>query len=191
MRGLAFFTTMVLPSKSDSLSSPIAAYASLSMTSDEGKNVFKEVLNSPYMPQVIVSTGNLDNRLMQWVFSQPDETTNEVADDSRYERPELSDNFVEAGTQSEIRLSVIWRQLFKLTEVGIHDNFFELGGHSLLAIQAIAAIREEFNTSLSIEIFLELGTIEKTASHLDALEWARSDVAEKFENNDNREEFEL
>jgi acyl carrier protein len=108
-----------------------------------------------------------------------------------YERPELSSNFVVAETQSQIQLSDIWKGLFKLNEIGIHDNFFELGGHSLLAIQAVAAIREDFNTSISIDKFLELGTIAKMASHIDALEWVKSDAAEKFVGDDTRDEFEL
>ena len=60
-----------------------------------------------------------------------------------------------------------------------------------MAIQAAAAIREEFNTSISIDKFLELGTIAEIASHIDALEWVKSDAVEKFAGDDSRDEFEL
>ena len=168
-----------------------AAPAALFMTASESKDVLRELLNRPLMPQVIISTGDLDARLLQWLYSQPGEVEKEVVDNRNYERPQLSSVLVEAQTPSQSRLSVIWQQLFKLNEIGINDNFFELGGHSLLAIQMIAAIREEFNTSIPIEVFLELGTIEKIASHLDTLEWVKSDAEEAYANDDSRDEFEL
>ena len=143
------------------------------------------------MPQVIISTGDLDARLLQWAYSQSSEAEKEDVDNRKYERPQLSSVLVEAQTPSQSRLSVIWKQLFKLNEIGINDNFFELGGHSLLAIQMIAVIREEFNTSIPIEKFLDLSTIEKIASYLDTLDWVKSDAGEAYANDDTRDEFEL
>lgn len=167
-----------------------AAGSRFFLTADEGQKLLAQIFNSPIMPQLIISTGDLDARLEQWVYSLPAESDGAVADDNRYERPELSTGFSEAETQTQLQLSAIWKDLFKLSQIGIHDNFFELGGHSLLAVQAVAAIRDRFHTSLSIEKFLELGTIEKIASHIDALTWARSDERE-FADDETREEFEL
>jgi NADP-dependent 3-hydroxy acid dehydrogenase YdfG/acyl carrier protein len=166
----------------------------------EGVEVFKRILAAATVPQVAVSTYELTLLMPQRVtdiHSEKDvalvsgESVSPAPTENVYERPELSSNFVVAETQSQIQLSDIWKGLFKLNEIGIHDNFFELGGHSLLAIQAVAAIREDFNTSISIDKFLELGTIAKMASHIDALEWVKSDAAEKFVGDDTRDEFEL
>jgi acyl carrier protein len=143
------------------------------------------------MPQVIISTGDLDARLRQWVYPEAVEPAKEASDIRRYERPELSCRFEEARTPSQIQLAEIWKWLFKLNQIGIHDDFFELGGDSLLAIRVIAEIREKFNTSLSIDKLFELNTIDKLASHLEALEWLKYDAEEKFASDETRKEFDL
>ena len=38
----------------------------------------------------------------------------------------------------EATLAVIWKDVLKLDEVGVHDDFFEIGGDSLLSIRLIA-----------------------------------------------------
>ena len=52
------------------------------------------------------------------------------------------------GTESEIILANIWKELIGVAQVGLHDNFFELGGHSLLAIQAIARIKKALGVQI-------------------------------------------
>ncbi len=41
-------------------------------------------------------------------------------------------------TETERRLVEIWREVFKVEQIGIHDNFFALGGDSILSIQIVA-----------------------------------------------------
>lgn len=46
-------------------------------------------------------------------------------------------------TSQETQLSVIWREVMGLDEVGPEDDFFELGGDSILAIQIVSRARRE------------------------------------------------
>ncbi|NHB90366.1 non-ribosomal peptide synthetase, partial [Photorhabdus tasmaniensis] len=43
--------------------------------------------------------------------------------------------------ETEIALSVIWRELLGVEQVSRHDSFFALGGHSLLAVRMIERLR--------------------------------------------------
>ena len=46
--------------------------------------------------------------------------------------PTLPDRpYVAPQTETEKKLSEIWKQILHLEQVGVQDNFFELGGHSL------------------------------------------------------------
>ena len=168
-----------------------AAAGAFYMTAEEGSRVFGEILDSQALPQLVISSGDLGQRLTQWVYALPSESSAADGDDDRYERPELSSEFAEAETETQLRLSEIWMNLFKLSEIGVQDNFFELGGHSLLAVQAVASIRDKFDVNLSIEKFLELGTIDRMAAHIDALKWVKSDAPGEHADDENREEFEL
>ena len=168
---------------------------------DEGIEVFRRILAGATVPQVAVSTYELSARMPRRVsdihaekdaaLEMETSETLSAATARHYERPELSCRFEEARTPSQIQLAEIWKWLFKLNQIGIHDDFFELGGDSLLAIRVIAEIREKFNTSLSIDKLFELGTIDKLASHLEALEWLKYDAEEKFTSDESRKEFDL
>ena len=170
--------------------------SALMLSVSEGQQVFERILNLPRLAQLIISTGDLETRLKQWIYSgvnkEIDGSTGGAIEKANYERPVLSSNLVEAETETQKEMSEIWVSLFNIKEIGIHDNFFELGGHSLLAVQAVAVIREKFDANLTIDKFLELGTVEKIASHIDALKWIANDLSDKSASvDDNRNEFEL
>jgi amino acid adenylation domain-containing protein len=46
-------------------------------------------------------------------------------------------------TETEVILANIWRDILKVSNVGVADKFFDLGGHSLLSIQMIARVERE------------------------------------------------
>ncbi|MBT6225659.1 MAG: amino acid adenylation domain-containing protein, partial [Candidatus Scalindua sp.] len=49
-----------------------------------------------------------------------------------------TEEFVEAGTDTEEILAQIWAEILGVEQVGVHDNYFELGGDSILSIQIIS-----------------------------------------------------
>ncbi|MCB9252333.1 MAG: non-ribosomal peptide synthase/polyketide synthase [Flavobacteriales bacterium] len=75
--------------------------------------------------------------------------------------------FVQATTETEMRLTEIWKDLLNKDTIGIHDNFFELGGHSLLVIRLLAAIKKKYEVQLSIATFFELGNIENLSGYIE------------------------
>ena len=73
--------------------------------------------------------------------------------------PELSDKFVAPRTSIEKTLALVWAEVLKVEQVGIHDNFFELGGHSLLATQVISRLQSAFQISLPLRYLFKSPTV--------------------------------
>ncbi|MBG1264975.1 non-ribosomal peptide synthetase, partial [Nostoc sp. WHI] len=72
---------------------------------------------------------------------------------------EQEDKFVAPRNPTEETLALIWSQVLRLEQVGIHDDFFELGGHSLLATQVISRLQAAFGTSLPLRYIFESPTV--------------------------------
>jgi acyl carrier protein len=81
-------------------------------------------------------------------------------------RPALADLYVEARTPVEEILAGIWREVLRVTRVGIHDNFFALGGHSLLATQVVSRIRQQLQVELPLRNIFSDPTVAGLADAL-------------------------
>ncbi len=141
-----------------------AELARFAMSPAEGAAAFARLLDLRGVPQVVVSTGDLEGRIERWIRleglrPQPgaEETKAKV---SRHARPNLHNAYVAPATPTEEKLAAIWQELLGIERVGIHDNFFELGGHSLLAIQLVTAIRDALNAEVSVATLFEGPTVQ-------------------------------
>ena len=77
----------------------------------------------------------------------------------------------------EEAVAVIWGEVLRVNQVGVHDNFFELGGHSLLATRVAARLRESFDVELPLRYVFEEPTVAGLAARIaDSL---RGDAAPK------------
>ena len=145
-------------------SSPGAAFAELAILPEEGERLFQYVFSWDKGNQLIVSTGDLQARIRQWVQLET------VRNDTKREnltlfrtqhRPSGSD--AAPRDETEQRIMEIWQQFLGIQQIGIDDNFFDLGGDSLLAIQILSRLRETFHTDLSPHHLLHAPTVATLA----------------------------
>ncbi len=138
--------------------------AALALTPEEGVRVFDRVLALGAPPQLVVSTADLDRRIERnrQALAERDAPA-ETPPPAGHTRPALASAYVAPRTELERAIAEVWQELLGIDQVGIYDNFFDLGGHSLLAVRAAARLREKLGVSLSMERFLELGTVDQVA----------------------------
>lgn len=132
------------------------------MMPEEAAAVCDRLLALPGVPQAVVSTGDLQGRLKQWVTR--DNKTPTIA---RHKRKALKSTYAGPRNETEEVLTDIWQGLFAIDQVGIHDDFFELGGHSLLATQLNARIFSRLGAELSLAAVLAARTIADLAVKID------------------------
>jgi acyl transferase domain-containing protein/acyl carrier protein len=147
------------------LGSTIAEYV---MTPEEGVEAFVRAIASG-ISQLIVSTGDLQARIDQWVRRQALNVNAETGEDDAAQqaigatRPNLSTAYVPASSEYERKIVAIWQQVLGIEEIGIHDNFFELGGHSLMGTQLISRLRHIFRVNLPLATLFEAPTVAELA----------------------------
>ncbi len=157
----------------------------LVLSASEGQEVFERALNLPGLPQLVISAGDLDARLKQWVLlDRKDLANDKLSEESSYGRPDLNTGFVEANTESQKMMAEIWVKMFNINKIGIYDNFFELGGHSLLAVQILARINDTIGVQLSLNDFFDAENIYELALLIDRIDASQTEV-DSFENTDD------
>ncbi|HEY7219020.1 MAG TPA: SDR family NAD(P)-dependent oxidoreductase, partial [Candidatus Binatia bacterium] len=162
---------------------PARALIELALTPEEGVEVFRRALALDGAAHVVVSTGDLQARIDQWVKLEALRGNGAVAEEkpqepaSLHTRPDLSSSYAAPSTPTEEALVEIWKHLFGLEQVGIHDDFFELGGHSLLAMQVVSRIRSGLEVNLPLNYLFEKPTVSGLAERIETIRWASRGVA--------------
>jgi len=128
---------------------------------DEGIKAIERILSAGNLPQVIVSSLELNG-----LIEETDSITNtqSVTASSKFSRPELDSDFIEARDDVERTLVTIWEELLGVDQVGVQDSFFDLGGHSLIAVRLFSKIKQSFNVDYPISVLFEAPTIESCAN---------------------------
>ena len=121
------------------------------MTGSEGVEALRRILSTDAGVQVIVSTGDLQTRVEQWLTVSGADARSADAGDAvvKLPRPNLQTEFVAPDDELERSIATIWQDLLCVERVGVNDNFFELGGDSLLGIQVIARLKKELGVKVS------------------------------------------
>ncbi|MBC1239443.1 MULTISPECIES: type I polyketide synthase [Nostoc] len=143
--------------------------ADLAIKLNEGTEAFQRILNWSKSNQIVVSTGELQTRINQWINleSFQTKTVSQKANSLLlHPRPNLQNPYVAPKNEIEQRIAVIWQELIGTEKVGIYDNFFELGGDSLLMVQVRSRLQAAFNCNVSTSELFEYPTINALAGHL-------------------------
>ncbi|MCK4761146.1 MAG: amino acid adenylation domain-containing protein [Candidatus Aminicenantes bacterium] len=73
--------------------------------------------------------------------------------------------YVPPGTELEIKVAAVWKDVLQLDKVGIDDNFFDLGGNSLDIIKVNTSLREISDKELSVVAMFKYSTIRSQANY--------------------------
>ncbi|MBW4431253.1 MAG: SDR family oxidoreductase [Pelatocladus maniniholoensis HA4357-MV3] len=146
------------------------ALEKLRMTWKEGIDVFRRVLSLSKIPQIIVSAGELQPRIDQWIkreFLQKNRDTLSLQC-----RANLQSEYVPVRNNVEQIVATTWQKVLGIEKIGIYDNFFDLGGSSLIGVEVISQLQKEFNTHIPIISIYERPTISSLAEFLSSDEQA-------------------
>ncbi len=141
--------------------------AELVISPFEGVEIFRRILSGDVPSQIVISTGDLQKRISQWIKRKPKPESKEVvgasSSASLVSRPLLQTTYVAASNELEQRIVDVWQNLLGLEPVGIYDNFFELGGNSLLGTQLVAKLRNTFQMEFPLRSIFEDPTVAGAA----------------------------
>jgi acyl transferase domain-containing protein/acyl carrier protein len=141
-----------------------SALSELVMTPAEGVEAFRRALSLGGATQVLVSLGDLQARMEQWVTPQAALKAEAQQTPSAFHpRPALGNAFEVPRNEMERVLADIWQEVLGIGGVGIHDNFFQLGGHSLLATRVVSRARKAFSLDFPVKSLFDAPTVAELA----------------------------
>lgn len=129
------------------------------MTPGEGSEAFLRIMSSVDIPQVVVSTGDLIQRLEKWTGAP----TASATEGNLHDRPQAAGEYHAPQSQMETVMAEEWRRVLGIGEIGVADNFFALGGDSLLATHMLSGIQKRLGVQLGLREFFEQPTIRTLA----------------------------
>lgn len=135
---------------------------------DEGANVLDYALALMPEPQLVISTGDLQQRIDQWVqLESLEEESPPVPKPSPttvQSRAHLTAAYAAPANEVEQTIAGVWEELLGFSPIGRHDNFLELGGHSLMGLRMLTRLRKTYHMSLPIELIFNAPTVAQLAA---------------------------
>ncbi|MGV2787044.1 hypothetical protein GNF98_15275, partial [Clostridium perfringens] len=126
----------------------------------------------------IVSTGDLQTRIDQWIRHAGKKEDSHAAGGASFSRPDLTTPYAAPRNRVEKTIAEVWKQFFRIDEVGIHDNFFDLGASSLDMIQVTAKLNEALDESIAVVDMFTYPSIHALAQRLTHSEENEAEEAE-------------
>ena len=147
------------------------------MTTPESIEAFERVVGQVNEPRIVVSTGDLSQRVDLWINRSSSKPAEHVSGSSPalHSRPRIDSPFVGPRSETEQAVVEIWQELLGLDLIGVNDSFFELGGHSLHATQLVGKLKARFNTQVPLGRFFESPTVAGLAAIIDGLQHDEAD----------------
>ena len=139
----------------------------MAIKTQEGVEAFKYILSYSDIPQLIVSTGNLQTRIDQWINRKSSVDTNAPKSKGlnlSQSRRNLQNAYIAPGNKTEQAIANIWQECLGIEKIGINDDFFEVDGNSLMAVQIVSEIKRCLQIDLSVHSLLNAPTIAALAA---------------------------
>ncbi|HEX8139746.1 MAG TPA: SDR family NAD(P)-dependent oxidoreductase [Pyrinomonadaceae bacterium] len=137
------------------------------MTPMESVEAFGRVVCGAPAGQLVVSTGDLAERLSLWIRLDKEarsiDATDEETAAALHPRPSLGTAYAPPTDEVEQAVITIWQELLGIEQLGIHDNFFELGGNSLIGLKVIARLKRELKVEIPVVALFEGPTVSALA----------------------------
>ncbi|MGD1807090.1 SDR family NAD(P)-dependent oxidoreductase [Dapis sp. BLCC M126] len=145
--------------------------AELLITPEEGTKAFEVILSESNTNQLVVSTGDLEARINQWVKRErvkKESNLEQLVDSEKDSSINLGTVYVAPRNQQEEILVEIFQSVLGGNKVGINDDFFELGGDSLVATMLIAKIKQNFTVDINIGEIFNLTTVANFSEYINS-----------------------
>ena len=134
-----------------------------SLNNQELREVVEEVLSMTEQPQVIVSKGDLQRRLLEWVTGREEEQQQASGYD---QGAGVDGEDTTVGTSTERKLHSVWREFFGREKIGLDDDFFEIGGDSLKALTLIGRMNKALDAQVPVTEFFKRPSIRQLAEYI-------------------------
>jgi thioesterase domain-containing protein/acyl carrier protein len=129
--------------------------------------MLETVLSMSRATQLVVSTGDLDERIDQWIKLQSLDTASSAPVGAS--RPHSSSVLDAPRDETEEQVARIWQDALGMSEVGINESFAQLGGHSLLAVRIVAELRKAFQIDLPVKALFDAPTVAELSRYVKTL----------------------
>ena len=137
----------------------------LGMNRTEATATIETVLAARRAGRLLVSTGDLDARINQWVKLESLDVQ-PAAVDARTAISETRAQPDALADPTEQRVAQIWQAALGVEAVGANETFAELGGHSLLAIRIVSELRKAFRIDLAVRTLFDAPTVAQLSRHI-------------------------
>ena len=112
------------------------------LTLEDGIAFIDPLLRSALV-NVAVTSQSIDE--MRAVLEGSDDAVlGEGHGEPKFDRPELSADFVAPRTDVEANMAAMWEGVFSIRGIGVNDSFYELGGDSLHAISLTSVLNQAY-----------------------------------------------
>jgi acyl transferase domain-containing protein/thioesterase domain-containing protein len=130
-----------------------------------GMKALDRVLGAAASAPAILTVSSMD---MDTLALEQDRAVSQLESGSsvKFERPNLSSDYLEPADAIEKQLAEWWQDLLGVGKVGVMDDFFEVGGHSLVAVRLFTRIKKKWSLEYPLSLLFEAPTIRLCADIL-------------------------
>jgi phthiocerol/phenolphthiocerol synthesis type-I polyketide synthase E len=150
---------------------------------EEGIEALTRILAYNHLPQIIVSTRDLQTTIREINAFNPKQVLEGmkaapvVRKSQKHPRPFMDVAYVAPRNEPEQQLATLWQEVLGIEQVGINDNFFALGGDSMMGTQIMAQAKT-FGLEMTPAQFFQYQTIAELGALVAELQNAKAEGAE-------------